>query len=251
MSTINSTIETILNHRSVRKFTSEKLSEETIQTLVEAAQMASTSSFIQAYSIIGVTDPSMKQKLAELAGGQQYVAENGHFFVFCADFHRHEVAGAEEETVVTSAIESTEKMLVGITDAALAAQNCSIAAESLGYGICYIGGIRNNIKEVSQLLQLPDHVIPVFGLCVGVPAAETDKKPRLPVKGVYFENTYPSDSLHSRELNNYNETISSYYQGRTSGVRRDRWTAQVSKMLSSEKRMHMKQFLQEKGFGRS
>lgn len=241
----------MLNHRSVRKFTSEKLSQETIQTLVEAAQMASTSSFIQAYSIIGVEDPVLKEKLAELAGDQPYVAENGHFFVFCADFHRHMIAGEKEGVVVTPAIESTEKMIVGITDASFAAQNCALAAESLGYGICYIGGIRNNIEAVADLLHLPEHVTPLYGLCVGVPNAETAVKPRLPVNGVYFKDSYPENEIHEEELQNYNQTISDYYYNRTSGARKDRWTSQVAKMLSSEKRTHMKQFLEQRGFGRS
>ncbi|SDN22970.1 oxygen-insensitive NADPH nitroreductase [Alkalicoccus daliensis] len=247
---MNSMIETILAHRSVRKFTPEKLSEKTIETLVEAAQMASTSSYIQAYSIIGIKEQSKKNKLAELAGNQPYVAENGHLFIFCADFHRHNIAGKQEGTEVIPAIESTEKMIVGITDASLAAQNCALAAESLGYGICYIGGLRNNIKTVSELLELPDHVIPLFGLCVGVPAAQTETKPRLPLEGVYFEDKYPDDSQHIAQLEKYNSIVSEYYNKRTAGNRNQRWTEQITGMLSSVKRAHMKQFLQEKGYGR-
>lgn len=247
---MNHTIETILNHRSVRKFEDTKLSDETIRKLVEAAQMASTSSYIQAYSILGIKDEAKKAKLAELAGHQPYVAENGHLFIFCADFHRHLLAGVQEGIKVTPAIESSEKMIVGITDAALAAQNCALAAESLGYGICYIGGIRNNIEAVSDLLELPEHVIPLFGLCVGVPAAETDIKPRLPLDGVYFEEKYPEDQYQKYQLEQYNNIVSAYYTKRTVGQRSQRWTEQITGMLSSVKRAHMKQFLQEKGYGR-
>ena len=107
---------------------------------------ASTSSNIQAYSIIGITDPEKKKKLAELAGNQSYVEKNGHFFVFCADLYRHEIVGEMENSDVITSIESTEKFMVTLIDTALAAQNAAIAAESMGLGICYIGGIRNHLK---------------------------------------------------------------------------------------------------------
>ncbi len=247
---MNETIELLLNHRSIRKFKDEPLNDEQINQLVEAAQMASTSSFVQAYTIIGVKDPDKKKKLAEIAGNQQYVAENGHFFVFCADFHRHQAAGELEGIDVSEAIESTEKLVVGITDASLAAQNCAVAAESMGLGICYIGGLRNDIQATADLLNLPQHVFPVFGMCVGYPDAEPSIKPRLPKAGVYFEDSYPSEEKHFEELENYNDTTAAYYKSRTEGKRKDRWTAQVSGMLSSIKRAHMKDFLYSKGFGR-
>ncbi|MFC4735443.1 oxygen-insensitive NADPH nitroreductase [Bacillus daqingensis] len=247
---MNETVQLLLNHRSVRKLKDEPLSPDVIRTLVEAAQMASTSSFVQAYSIMGITDRPKKEALAKLAGNQPYVAENGHFFVFCADFHRHIQAGEMEQTEVKPAVESAEKMIVAVTDAALAAQNCSIAAESMGLGICYIGGLRNNIAEVSNLLQLPNYVIPLFGLAVGVPEADPDRKPRLPVEGVYFENVYPDAEVHAEQLKAYNDTISAYYKERTGGSRSDRWTEQVSGLLKDVKRPHMKQFLEDKGYNR-
>ncbi|PTL37764.1 oxygen-insensitive NADPH nitroreductase [Alkalicoccus saliphilus] len=248
---MNETIEILLNHRSIRKFKEKPLKDEQIFQLVEAAQMASTSSYIQAYSIIGIKDPEKKAKLAKIAGDQSYVANNGHFFVFCADFHRHEAAGELEGVDVSEAIESMEKLVVGITDASIAAQNCAVAAESMGLGICYIGGLRNDIQATADLLELPEHVFPLFGMCVGYPEAAPSIKPRLPKEGVYFEDSYPSDDKHFEQLNKYNDTTTAYYESRTGGKRKDRWTAQVSGMLSSIKRSHMKGFLHKKGFGRN
>ena len=93
---MNETIARILAHRTVRDFEDRELSPEQIETIVRSAQAASTSSFVQAYSIIGVTDPDKKRELAKIARNQQFVAENGHFFVFCADLHRHDVIGKME-----------------------------------------------------------------------------------------------------------------------------------------------------------
>jgi FMN reductase (NADPH) len=248
---MNQTIETILNHRSIRSFKKSPLSEEEIHTIVKSAQAASTSSYIQAYTIIGVRNPEKKKKLAELAGNQSYVEENGHFFVFCADLYRHENIGKWEGADVRASLESTEKFMVSLIDASLAAQNAAIAAESMGMGICYIGGIRNDLEAVSEVLGLPRHVIPLFGLAVGYPANDSSVKPRLPLHAVYHEDGYKTDEAAMKaELDRYDETISSYYHERTGGKRSDRWTEQMAKMLSGKKRMYMKEFVEKRGFNK-
>ncbi|MFV8829946.1 oxygen-insensitive NADPH nitroreductase [Alkalihalobacterium sp. APHAB7] len=248
---MNKTIETLLNHKSVRKFQERPLTKEQIETIVKSAQAASTSSFIQAYSIIGVKDQQKKEKLAELAGNQEYVAKNGHFFVFCADLHRHELISEMEGKDLSDALESTEKFMVSLIDTALAAQNASIAAESMGLGIVYIGGIRNNLIEVCQLLNVPKKVIPLFGLSVGYPGQSPDVKPRLPLEHIYHEDSYnENNSVLKDQLKDYNELISSYYDQRTNGKRKDTWTEQMAQMLSNPKRQYMKEFIEGKGFSR-
>jgi FMN reductase (NADPH) len=246
---MNQTIETILNHRSIRHFKNKPLTDEEIRTIVKSAQAASTSSYVQAYTIIGVKDPVKKKKLAELAGNQSYVEENGHFFVFCADLFRHENIGKWEDADVIPSLESTEKFMVALIDASLAAQNAAIAAESMEMGICYIGGIRNDLEAVCEVLELPRRVVPLFGLAVGYPDHESSVKPRLPFNAVYHEDAYMADKAAMKaELEHYDETISSYYHERTGGKRTDRWTEQMAKMLSGKKRMYMKEFVEKRGF---
>ncbi|MGX6442433.1 oxygen-insensitive NADPH nitroreductase [Neobacillus sp. K501] len=243
---MNEVISTILNHRSIRDFEDKPLTDEQIKAIVSSAQAASTSSFIQAFSIIGIKDPAKKKKLAELVGNQPYVENNGHLFVFCADLHRHKLIGDYEQKEVTSSIESTEKFMVALIDAALAAQNAAIAAESMGLGICYIGGIRNNLDEVKKLLKTPERVIPLFGMTVGYPAKINDLKPRLPMEHVYHEEEYEqNEEVYLQQLKEYDELISSYYDERTGGRRKDRWTEQMAKMLEKQTRMYMKEFVQK------
>lgn len=243
---MNEVITTILNHRSIRDFEDKPLTDEQIKAIVSSAQAASTSSFIQAFSIIGIKDPAKKKKLAELVGNQPYVENNGHLFVFCADLHRQKLIGDYEQKEVTSSIESTEKFMVALIDAALAAQNAAIAAESMGLGICYIGGIRNNLDEVKKLLKTPERVIPLFGMTVGYPAKINDRKPRLPLEHVYHEEEYEqNEEVYLQQLKEYDELISSYYDERTGGRRKDRWTEQMAKMLEKQTRMYMKEFVQK------
>ncbi len=245
---MNQVIETLLSHRSVRHFEDRPLTKEQIETIVASAQAASTSSYVQAYSIIGITDHEKKKKLAELAGNQKYVENNGHFFVFCADLFRHEIAGEMENIDVSTSIESTEKFMVSLIDAALAAQNAVIAAESLGLGICYIGGIRNNLDEVCELLKTPERVIPLFGLAVGYPEKITEQRPRLPLSNVYHENEYEQNiDKYKEELTDYNVVVSDYYEKRTTGKRKDTWTEQMANMLSKPTRMYMNEFIKKHG----
>jgi len=243
---MNHVIETILQHRSVRRFEDKPLEREQIEAIVKSAQASSTSSFIQAYSIIGVTDKQKKQKLAELAGNQSYVAENGHFFVFCADLYRHKMIGDMENADLSESLESTEKFMAALIDTALAAQNAAIAAESMGLGICYIGGIRNDLEAVKEVLKTPEYVVPLFGLAVGYPDQETDLKPRLPLEHIYMENEYEQNqNVLEQQLKEYNKTTSDYYLERTGGKRADTWTGQMAKMLGRKSRMYMKEFVEK------
>jgi FMN reductase (NADPH) len=247
---MNDVIQTIMNHRSIRSFQDKALSDEHIQTLIESAQAASTSSFVQAYTIIGIKDPLRKAKLARISGNQSHVITNGHFLVFCLDLHRHELSTEMEglnPSDLQQALESTEMFMVGVIDAALAAQNTSIAAESLGLGICYIGGLRNNLDDVSALLKTPNRVIPLFGLSIGYPTKINDQKQRLPLANIYHEEEYISDDeLLKSQLKQYNADISAYYAKRTNGSRAERWTEGIASKLKDTKRLYLKQFLESK-----
>lgn len=245
---MNQTIETLLSHRSVRRFQDKPLTREQIEIIVSSAQAASTSSFIQAYSIIGVSDPVKKKKLAEISGNQSYVENNGHFFVFCADLNRHEIIGEMENRDIMNTLETKEKFMVMLTDTAIAAQNAAVAAESLGLGICYIGGIRNDLDAVCDLLRTPKRVIPLFGMAVGYPAKLNSQKPRLPLSHIYHENEYQQDvDTYKRELKEYNEVISQYYNERTGGKRKETWTEQMANMLSDPRRSYMNEFIKNHG----
>ena len=109
---MNQTIETLLSHRSVRHFEDKPLSNEQIEMIVMSAQGASTSSNIQAYSIIGITDPEKKKKLAELAGNQSYVKKMDISLYFVQIYTVMKSLGKLKIVDVMTSIESTEKFMV-------------------------------------------------------------------------------------------------------------------------------------------
>lgn len=240
---MNDVINLLKSHRSIRKFTDQRIPRELLLELIRAGQSAATSSHVQAYSVIHVTNTANREKIAELAGGQPYIASCSDFLVFCADMKRPTDSAERTGTDVVRGM--TEQFLVASVDTALMAQNVVVAAESAGLGICYIGGIRNNPAEVSDLLQLPDHVFPVFGLCLGYPDQDPEVKPRLPVESILMEDVYREDA---DSVNHFDDTMHRYYQQRTGGNKDTNWSQQLSPLFSAKLRAHMRDFLQKRGF---
>ncbi|MFF2909364.1 oxygen-insensitive NADPH nitroreductase [Paenibacillus sp. NPDC057934] len=243
----NETLELLNRHASVRQYKDTLVSEEQLAAIISAAQMASTSSNVQAYSVISVTDPGLRSQLAELAGNQAYIEQAPVFLVWCADLYRLREASAPHLAGGSSYEDTTENLIVATVDVALAAQNAAVAAESLGLGIVYIGGIRSKIAEVSELLGLPELVYPVFGMCVGYPAARTGLRPRLPLQAVLHRNGYDAATT-LEQVKVYDEESRVYMRERTGGANDTPWSEMMAKRISEPARMQLKDFLQAKGF---
>ncbi len=242
---MNSVVELLKSHRSIRKFTDQPIAPELFEELVSAGQGAATSSFLQGATIVRVTDRAKREKIARLAGNQPYVASAAEFMVFCADLKR--AGNWCREYGKPFEGDFTEHFIIATVDVALMAQSMVCAAESQGLGICYIGGIRNNPGPVSELLELPKGVYPVFGLCIGYPAQDPEVKPRLPISVILKQDRYNEDS--DREaIEAYDVAVREYYATRTGGGHGISWSEQVSVLLSEKSRPHMRAFLAEQGF---
>ena len=122
-----------------------------------------------------------------------------------------------------------------------------VAAESMDLGICYIGAIRNDPTQATELLGLPENVYPVFGLCIGYPAENPEVKPRLPVSVMLKENNYNSNDEEEKSRI-YDEVVRNYYAERSGNKKSQSWSEQMSGLLSSQSRPHMRAFLAQQGF---
>lgn len=241
--------ELMKKHHSVRRFKSTPLSEDTVEKLVEAGQSASTSSYLQTYSIIGIDDPEIKEDLKEVSG-QPYVVENGYLFVFVLDYYRHNLINENVESNMEVSFESAEGLLVGSIDVALVAENMAVAAEDMGYGIVYLGSLRNDVGRVREILDLPEYTFPLFGMAIGEPAENENgsAKPRLPLEHVFHRNQYNSDKEKQiNELKTYDQTVSDYYKARTNGKRTETWSAQIESFLGNKTRLDMLNQLNDAG----
>lgn len=242
---MSSVIELLKSHRSIRKFTEQQIDPELFEELILAGQAAATSSFLQGATIIRVTDKAKRKEIATLAGNQPYVESAAEFMIFCADLKRAGNYCDEYDKPFEG--DFTEHFIIATVDVALMAQSLVTAAESVDLGICYIGGIRNNPGPVSELLQLPRGVYPVFGLCLGYPDQDPEVKPRLPVSVIMKQEVYNEEG-DKEVIKDYDEKIRDYYRTRTGGGHGVSWSEQVSTLLSEKARPHMKEFLADQGF---
>ncbi|WP_102348420.1 oxygen-insensitive NADPH nitroreductase [Bacillus sp. Marseille-P3661] len=243
---MNETIRLLQNHRSIRKFTDEPISPELMNEIFHSAQMASTSTNMQAYSVIAVTNPELKTELSVLTGNQKHVEQCPIYLVWCADLNRLKIT-CELNSKEPSYLNSMENFIVANVDTALAAQNAAIAAESAGLGVVFVGGVRNRIREVTKLLNIPELVFPLFGMCLGYPVQQPIIRPRLPLE-VVVHNDYYQDEHFEKYISEYDNQIEKYMMERTRGKRNDKWSDIMTDKLSHPIRMHMSTYIEEQGF---
>jgi nitroreductase len=241
----NETIGTMLGHRSIRSYRGDPLPTGALDLMVAAAQSASTSSNLQAWSVIAVSDPARKSQLAELAGNQEHIRQAPVFLVWLADLSRLARA-AQSRGLPHSALDYTEMFLLAAIDAALAAQNAAVAAESLGLGVVYIGGMRNHPEQVAAELGLPAGAFAVFGMCVGFPAEGGDAaiKPRLPQATVLHHEQY-SPAAEPAALEAYNITMAAFYAAQQMRVRGD-WVEHSAQRVSGPESLSGRHTLRER-----
>ncbi|MCO4836655.1 MAG: oxygen-insensitive NADPH nitroreductase [Oceanospirillaceae bacterium] len=237
-------IDQMMAHQSIRKFTHQTVSQEIINTCIKAGQAAASSSFVQVTSVIQVNCAQNRAALAIAAGGQSYVESAAVFLVFCADLQRNqEICLRQHQQMPTG---YTEQTLIASVDTALFAQNVLLAAQSLGLGGVFIGGLRNQPEVVTKVLKLPKQVFPIFGLCLGYPDQDPGQKPRLPLSMVLHQEHYSNDNL--THLANYDTQIRHYYQKRSQGRLNLTFSEHIVKTLVKEARPHMLPYLHSQGF---
>ncbi|XAW89180.1 oxygen-insensitive NADPH nitroreductase [Vibrio sp. CDRSL-10 TSBA] len=239
---MNSVIETIQGHRSIRAFTDTPVSKEQLDTIIASGISASSSSLLQVVSIIRITDQEKRAKLAQLAGNQVYVESAAEFLVFCIDYQRHYAMNPNVKP------EFMELTLIGAVDSGIMAQNCLLAAESIGLGGVYIGGLRNAPDEVDALLDLPPYTAVLFGMCLGEPDQDPQLKPRLSPQVIVHENSY--QPLDHALIEQYDQTMIEYYSSRSSNAKQQGWSEQITTKLSQESRPYMLDYLQRKGLAK-
>ncbi|MBV9551082.1 MAG: nitroreductase family protein [Alphaproteobacteria bacterium] len=247
----NETLDLLLAHCSVRHYREGPLPDGALEAAIAAAQSASTSSNLQLWSVIAITEESRKQRLAVHAGGQAHMANAPLLLVWLADIHRLRRLG-EAQSAATEGLDYFEAFLLAAVDAALAAQNAMTAFESLGLGGCYIGGMRNKPAEVAAELALPSEVFALFGMTVGVPdpARREAVKPRLPQEVVLMREQYAWSDQERTAIATYNERLRAFQ--REQAMKEQDWTVQATRRVADAKaltgRHILRDFLNSIGF---
>jgi FMN reductase (NADPH) len=249
----NPVIGLIHSHASVRHYKADPVPASIIEIIIAAAQCASTSGNLQAYSVVAIADAARRDKLAGLCGEQSFISEAPIFLAWCVDLarleHVCELRGYNQVT------EYTENFLIAAVDVTLAAQNAALAAESLGLGICYVGALRNNPQEVIPLLELPRLVFPLFGMTLGWPVKQAQAKLRLPLSAIlHWEKYNPNQDA---ALQKYDRAMAAtgIYTGRQVPVPGKKgelddygWLEHTARRVSKAMRTGLHLVLEKQGF---
>ena len=241
--------QTLLDHRSIRRYEREPITDSQMEFIREAVRTTPTSYNGQQYSVIDVTDQPLKEKLYEISG-QKQIKTCSHFLVFCADYHKIGLIAREKGVDMPPFYDTADGLIVGTVDASLAMMRALVAAEAMGLGACCIGYARTvNPAAFAQLLKLPQHVYVVCGLAIGVPREHPDIKPKEPEAALFHANSYSSDATLLDSLKEYDAEVTAYNATR-SGTKSDNdWAAHIISYYSEAMGYRMLEALRQRGFG--
>jgi FMN reductase [NAD(P)H] len=242
---MNDTIRVIQAHHSVRSYTEESVSEDMLEQIVEAGYRCPTSFNAQHVSLIVVRSPATRARIAQIGGGQPWIARAPVFIALIADLHKTGVglaaAGRQQE-----AHKSVELLVACSIDAGIALGNMMTAARSLGLGVTPIGGIRRNPQAMIDLLNLPRLTFPLCGMCIGHIDNDGPRKPRLPVNSFRHDESYRRDAI-APVIDAYDETLLDFWKtvGRADGLS---WSANLSEHYTRNYFPAVKPVLEAQGF---
>ncbi|MGX8796737.1 NADPH-dependent oxidoreductase [Fusibacter sp. JL298sf-3] len=237
--------EVMMNHKSIRKYKEEPVPQKDLKKILNAAIHGPTSINGQQFSILVVKDQAKKDKIAELAGGQPWIAQAPVFLIFLADYHRVAETMKRDGLAVEN-MDSIEATMVGSVDCGIAFGNAMTMAESMGYGIVPIGAIRREPYEIIEMLELPKYVYPVVGMCVGLPDESPMLKPRFPYEVMVHEETYAADVKAAIEA--YDQVVTDYMNERTQGADVRTWSQTVSGVYKQVYFPKVKGSLEKQGY---
>ena len=246
-------VQALLNRRVIRKYKTNPISEQTMALLLSAAQSAPTKSNLQQYSIVIIRDPEVRNAVSELVPSMPWVRNAPVIAIFLGDVRRiRRLAKIRGHTYQNN---NADTFMNAAVDAALAMQCFITAADYLGLGTCPISYVRNRIDDLAEILDLPDGVFPISGLCIGYPDDAGYVSMRLPQKVVVHQDLYNDDDLET-DVKDYDDrnherfALTPTKQRHTNkyGVlEKCTWSENVARQLSLPERAGFADYLKRKG----
>jgi FMN reductase [NAD(P)H] len=207
---MNETIRIQQSHRSIRSYKTAPVSDAMLDAIIASAHRAPTSMNMQEISLVVVRDAEKRARIAELAGGQAWIAQAPVFIAIVVDFHKTDL-GVRRAGQTQIIHESMEGFGVAAVDAGLALGAMITAAESLGLGIVPIGGIRRDPQGMIDLLGLPPLTFPLVGLCLGHIANNAPQKPRMDISTFRHDERYDATG-YPAAIDVYDATLTHYWK---------------------------------------
>ena len=185
----NETIRLLVDRASCRSFDRRPVEPEVIERVLEAGMHAPNGGNLQPYSVVKIENDDTKRRLVDLCGGQKFIARAPVALVFCIDWHRI-ARWADCEKAPFTGASSFRNFWISFQDTVICAQNMATAADSLGLGSVYIGSVLESFRELREMLELPDKVLPVVMLLLGYPRGKPPGQKRLATQLVVHHEKY-------------------------------------------------------------
>lgn len=197
---MNLVMDVLMKRKSVRAYEEREIPADVRAEILKATLRAPTAGNLMLYSILEITDQTLKEKLAVTCDNQSFIARAPMVWIFLADYQRwydYFLASGVEELCRKRNISlqrpQESDLFLACCDALIAAQNAVIATESFGVGSCYIGDIMEQYETHKEMLHLPQYVFPICMLVFGYPTPQQKGReytPRFDEKFIVFENRY-------------------------------------------------------------
>lgn len=170
---VNPAIENIMTRVSVREFTGEFISQEQIDTLLRAAMAAPSALNHQPWAFIVVTDRAVLDQIGEQLPYSRCANNPACAIIPCGD--------------LTKAIEG-EGQNFWINDVSAATENLLLAAHAMGLGAVWTGihPGQERVNILKEILALPEHIIPLCVVPIGVPAEQPEVKNKYKEENIHY-----------------------------------------------------------------
>jgi len=197
----------MIERKSIRKFERTPVSKRILKKLVEVGQRAPSNCGVQPYSLIIVDDDEKRERIFDAIGRQGCMEEAPVWIIICCDWARP--LKLFEMLEVDTELGHIYKLILGIIDSTLVAENVVTAAEIMGLGSVFVGSVWKSPRRIAQILQLPANVLPILLLCIGYPSESPPKRPRWPLKAVMHKNRYitPDERMMRNYYREANRTL--------------------------------------------
>lgn len=230
-----------------REYAPEPLEPSLVRALCAIALSSPSKSDLQQRDIVVVTDQSIRARLDAITGFDWQPAAPV-LLVFCANHarfhHCHQMAGVEMQN------DHLDGFFNASVDAGIAMATFVSAAERIGLGCCPLSVLRNDPQAVSDVLGLPDRVIPVAGLTLGWPAKPPKIAPRLSLAATVHENRFAEDqTVGIREYDQRRGSPPRQREPERFGAKDDYgWSDDKARQYADPQRSDWGAFVRAKGF---
>lgn len=192
--------------RTIRRYDSEReVSQDILTAMLEKAAHAANTGNMQLYSVVVTTDREEIAALAPCHFNQPAATGAKAVLTFCVDLNRFNHWCRLNDAI--PGMNNLQGFLWAVMDTTIFAQQFCTIAELDGLGTCYLGTTTYNAEAISEILSLPEEVVPVLTVTVGYPAEKPELQDRLPIEsivnfGCYHEaNDAEIEKIYSEKEN--------------------------------------------------